>query len=137
MKCLDENFISKSSAKQRQGRAGRKCFRMYPKSAYNRFFEFPIPEILRVPLEEICLQILANSMGCTLTDIGAISICEEEMFESNSQFVDKHWVKLDKSFCKLLPLGKQLAVLPVDPKIGKMYVLFFFKFEFFFYKNFV
>lgn len=93
MSSLVETFVSKASALQRQGRAGRVrdgfCFRMYTRERYVRpspgwgdtqvgerrgqwwevmavvlfprfegFMEYSVPEILRVPLEELCLHIM-------------------------------------------------------------------------------
>ena len=85
---LAEYWISKSSAKQRAGRAGlasvlRKglvisadvngvflgrtgpgeCFRFYSKNEYEKFNEFPVPEILRTSLESVALQIRAYGLG--------------------------------------------------------------------------
>jgi HrpA-like RNA helicase len=52
---------SQASAEQRKGRAGRtgpgQCFRMYSASEYEAFPAFPAPEIKRVRLESVVLQI--------------------------------------------------------------------------------
>uniref|UniRef100_A0A8C3JHZ4 ATP-dependent RNA helicase DHX29 n=1 Tax=Calidris pygmaea TaxID=425635 RepID=A0A8C3JHZ4_9CHAR len=62
MSSLEETFVSKASALQRQGRAGRVrdgfCFRMYTRDRFESFMEYSVPEILRVPLEELCLHIM-------------------------------------------------------------------------------
>ncbi|KAK1884286.1 ATP-dependent RNA helicase dhx29 [Dissostichus eleginoides] len=51
MSSLVETFVSKASALQRQGRAGRVrsgfCFRLYPKFRFDSFMDYSIPEILR------------------------------------------------------------------------------------------
>ncbi|KAJ3215648.1 DEAH (Asp-Glu-Ala-His) box polypeptide 34 [Dinochytrium kinnereticum] len=64
---LSEYWISQSSAKQRTGRAGRtgpgECFRLYSAKEHDRLNEFPIPEIMRMPLEPTLLQILAYGLG--------------------------------------------------------------------------
>ncbi|KAI6196956.1 hypothetical protein M3Y94_01168600 [Aphelenchoides besseyi] len=55
--------VSKSSAKQRAGRAGRvlagKCFRLYPESEYAKLPPSQIPEIQRVNLASAILQLKA------------------------------------------------------------------------------
>ncbi len=57
---LVEVWGSQASAKQRSGRAGRvgpgTCWRLYPRLMENRMLPYNIPEILRVPLEDLLLQ---------------------------------------------------------------------------------
>jgi HrpA-like RNA helicase len=80
---LSEFWISISSAKQRSGRAGRtgpgvvsylifhlslKCYRLYTKAEYDHFNEFPVPEILRSPLDGIFLQIFAYPSIASLSE---------------------------------------------------------------------
>ncbi|CEF65027.1 ATP-dependent RNA helicase DHX8 [Strongyloides ratti] len=55
--------ISKASAKQRAGRAGRtrpgKCFRLYTEESYNTIMSAQTsPEILRANISSVCLQLL-------------------------------------------------------------------------------
>jgi len=56
--------ISKASANQRRGRAGRVrdgyCFRLYTSLSYERLASYSVPEILRVPLEELCLHTMVG-----------------------------------------------------------------------------
>lgn len=65
MQRLKEFPISKASAKQRMGRAGRTgpgvCYRIYSEKTYNEYREYSEAEIHRVPLESILLQMI--SMG--------------------------------------------------------------------------
>lgn len=67
MSRLSEFWISKASAKQRAGRAGRtgpgECFRLYSENEYNHFHDFAIPEIQRSPLEPLLLQIKCMDLG--------------------------------------------------------------------------
>ena len=61
MSSLASGWISQANAKQRSGRAGRSrpgvCFRLYSQKMYDAMDEFQTPELLRTPLEEVCLQI--------------------------------------------------------------------------------
>ena len=65
MSSLTEVFVSKASAKQRQGRAGRVregfCFRLFTADKGHKMADFTVPEIMRVPLEELCLTIMVSS----------------------------------------------------------------------------
>ncbi|KAJ1491686.1 P-loop containing nucleoside triphosphate hydrolase protein, partial [Baffinella frigidus] len=62
-----EYWISKASANQRKGRAGRtgpgQCFRLYSQEQFNAFNDFAIPEIHRVPLESTALQIKVSTVS--------------------------------------------------------------------------
>ena len=57
---LQEGWISRASADQRKGRAGRtgpgKCFRMYSEAEFNDFRPFSLPEVQRIRLESVVLQ---------------------------------------------------------------------------------
>lgn len=59
---LQSSWVSKASAKQREGRAGRCqpgiCYHLYSKLRADSLPEFQLPEIKRIPIEELCLQVL-------------------------------------------------------------------------------
>jgi len=58
---LQSSWISKASAKQREGRAGRCqpgiCYHLYSRTRAVSLPDFQIPEIRRMPIEELCLQV--------------------------------------------------------------------------------
>lgn len=58
---LQEFWISRASAEQRKGRAGRTgpgvCYRLYAESDYDAFSPYPVPEIQRVALDALVLQV--------------------------------------------------------------------------------
>ncbi|EWC45097.1 hypothetical protein DRE_06236 [Drechslerella stenobrocha 248] len=61
---FDVEWISKASAAQRSGRAGRtgpgQCYRLYSSAVFERDFDqFAKPEILRMPIEGVVLQMKA------------------------------------------------------------------------------
>lgn len=66
--CLFPTWISKASCKQRRGRAGRVkpgvCYHMFPKAMHeHHFIDHQLPEIMRTPLEQLCLQIKSLRLG--------------------------------------------------------------------------
>ena len=65
MQKLKEFWVSQASAEQRKGRAGRTgpgvCFRLYSQEQYDSFEAYTTPEIQRVPLDSLVLQMI--SMG--------------------------------------------------------------------------
>ncbi|KND02720.1 uncharacterized protein SPPG_01803 [Spizellomyces punctatus DAOM BR117] len=121
---LSEFWISQSSAKQRAGRAGRtgpgECYRFYSKKEYDRLNEFPVPEILRMPLEPLLLQILAYGLGDP-RDFDFI----ERPADANISFSIMRLQDLGALDRKeaLTALGRVLAMLPLDVVLGKMLIL--------------
>lgn len=67
MSSLVTTLVSKASAKQRAGRAGRVregfCFRMITRARYAKLAGHTTPEIRRVPLESLCLHVLNSDLG--------------------------------------------------------------------------
>jgi HrpA-like RNA helicase len=61
MASLQECWISQASADQRKGRAGRTgpgfCYRLYSKTEFDKFDAFSPPEIHRVELTSVVLQL--------------------------------------------------------------------------------
>uniref|UniRef100_A0A8B9BHG2 Helicase C-terminal domain-containing protein n=1 Tax=Anser brachyrhynchus TaxID=132585 RepID=A0A8B9BHG2_9AVES len=60
-------WISRASAEQRKGRAGRTgpgvCYRLYAESDYDAFSPYPVPEIQRVALDALVLQVKSMGLG--------------------------------------------------------------------------
>ena len=58
---LVETWVTRAAAKQRRGRAGRTqpgvCYKLYTRTQEENMANFPVPEILRVPLENISLTV--------------------------------------------------------------------------------
>ncbi|KAG2179770.1 hypothetical protein INT43_003553 [Umbelopsis isabellina] len=124
MSKLSEFWISKASAAQRTGRAGRtgpgECFRLYSENEYNHMNEFAVPEIQRAPLEHVVLDIKALELG---------SPHEYDFIEKPSPIALESSINLLKALEALssdeqvTPLGKVLADLPIDAVLGKMLIM--------------
>jgi len=117
--------ISQASANQRKGRCGRVaegvCIRLYSEEDFLSRPEFTDPEILRTNLASVILQMAALGLGdiaefpfvdgpdrrqvkdgvALLTELGALQPAEDGR-------------------TRLTPLGRRLAQLPVDPRLGRM-----------------
>jgi HrpA-like RNA helicase len=124
MSRLQEFWISRASAEQRKGRAGRTgpgvCYRLYSQDDYNLFNEFTTPEIKRVPLNTLLLQMI--SMG--LKNVRLFPFIEppdSDSIEHSLIFLIDHDALNDAE--ALTSIGRMLAELPVDVQIGKMLIM--------------
>ncbi|XP_071686344.1 DExH-box ATP-dependent RNA helicase DExH5, mitochondrial [Rutidosis leptorrhynchoides] len=124
--CLLPSWISKVSAKQRRGRAGRvqpgECYHLYPRSVYEAFAEYQLPEILRTPLQSLCLQIKSLKFGSISEFLSKALQSPELLAVQNAIEYLKIIGALDESE-NLTVLGRFLTLLPVEPKLGKMLIL--------------
>ncbi|KAK1258481.1 putative pre-mRNA-splicing factor ATP-dependent RNA helicase [Acorus gramineus] len=124
MSSMVEDWISQANAKQRQGRAGRvkpgNCFRLYTRHRFeNLMRSFQVPEMLRMPLVELCLQIKSLSLGDIKLFLSkAIEPPREDAIVSAIGML--YQVGAFEGNEELTPLGYHLAKLPVDVLIGKI-----------------
>lgn len=113
--------ISQASAQQRAGRCGRVsaglCIRLYAEVDLQARPQFTDPEILRTHLAAVILQMSALNLGrpeefpfIDAPDARQISDGFRLLFEL--QAVDEQR--------RVTALGRQLAQLPVDPRLGRM-----------------
>ncbi|WP_205340183.1 ATP-dependent RNA helicase HrpA [Denitrificimonas caeni] len=113
--------ISRASANQRQGRCGRVeagiCIRLYSEADYLGRPEFTDPEILRTNLAAVILQMLHLRLGA-IEDFPFIEPPEGKAI-SDGFNVLQELSAVDRDSL-LTPLGKQLARLPIDPRVGRM-----------------
>ncbi|XP_034047813.1 ATP-dependent RNA helicase DHX29 [Thalassophryne amazonica] len=126
MSSLVETFVSKASALQRQGRAGRVqngfCFRLYPQFRFDSFMDYSVPEILRVPLEELCLHIMKCQYGSPEDFLSRALDPPQPQSVSNAVNLLRKIGACHPNSHLLTPLGHHLASLPVNVKIGKMLI---------------
>ncbi|KAM6273148.1 putative ATP-dependent RNA helicase DHX57 isoform 1-T2 [Spheniscus humboldti] len=127
MESLEDTFVSKANALQRKGRAGRVasgvCFHLFSSHHYShQLIKQQLPEIQRVPLEQLCLRIKILEMFSAQSLHSVLSrLIEpprtESLRASKLRLQDLGALTPDE---KLTPLGYHLASLPVDVRIGKL-----------------
>ncbi|XP_028107992.1 DExH-box ATP-dependent RNA helicase DExH3 isoform X1 [Camellia sinensis] len=124
--CLLPSWISQASARQRRGRAGRvqpgECYHLYPQCVYEAFAEYQLPELLRTPLNSLCLQIKSLQVGSIGDFLSAALQPPESLAVQNAVDFLKMIGALDENE-NLTHLGGFLSMLPVDPKLGKMLIM--------------
>ncbi|KAM3874757.1 putative ATP-dependent RNA helicase DHX34 [Diretmus argenteus] len=124
MQRLQEFWISRASSEQRKGRAGRTgpgvCYRLYAESDYDAFAPYPVPEIHRVALDSLVLQMKSMCVGDPLSFV-FIDPPPTASIQTAVTYL-KEQGALD-SRGELTSIGSLLAQLPVDVVIGKMLVL--------------
>ncbi|KAI8792942.1 ATP-dependent RNA helicase YTHDC2 [Biomphalaria glabrata] len=122
---LKSNWISKASALQRKGRAGRcqpgKCYHLFSRPRYMHLHDFQTPEILRLPLQELCLQckLLAPLNESVIDFLQKCPQAPPQLVIHNAVQILKQIDAFDP-FEDLTELGQHLADLPIEPRLGKM-----------------
>lgn len=123
--CLLPTWISKASARQRRGRAGRvqpgECYHLYPRCVYDAFADYQLPELLRTPLQSLCLQIKSLRLGSISEFLSSALQSPEALSVQNAIEYLKVIGALDDNE-ELTVLGRHLSMLPVEPKLGKMLI---------------
>ena len=123
---LIEGWISGASAKQRKGRAGRVrpgvCYSLFTSDRARKMRAHPVPEIMRVPLEEVCLHIRKLQLGLCKDFLGRMvqPPHSHAIDAAVSALTNIGAISEDET---LTPLGHHLAGLPVDCRIGKLLLL--------------
>ncbi|MEU0491776.1 ATP-dependent RNA helicase HrpA [Nocardiopsis sp. NPDC006139] len=118
--------ISQASANQRKGRSGRVsegiCIRLYSEEDFLSRPEYTDPEILRTNLASVILQMAALGLG----DVAAFPFVDgpdhRQIKDGVNLLTELGALHPDPSGAKrrLTPLGRRLAQLPVDPRLGRM-----------------
>ncbi|KAJ4313738.1 hypothetical protein N0V94_006802 [Neodidymelliopsis sp. IMI 364377] len=113
--------VSRASATQRSGRAGRtrpgKCFRLYTESAFKNLEEATFPEIQRSNLAPVLLQLL--NLGITnLVRFDYLSAPPSALVTRALDLLYSLGA-LDTNARLTKPLGTRMAELPLEPQLSR------------------
>ncbi|OBA24153.1 P-loop containing nucleoside triphosphate hydrolase protein [Metschnikowia bicuspidata var. bicuspidata NRRL YB-4993] len=123
---FEVDWVSKASADQRAGRAGRTgpghCYRLFSSAIYEEYFDqFSQPEILRMPVEATVLTM--KSMGIdhivnfpfpTPPDRGSLAKAERLLVTLGA---------LDQAQKHITDLGRTMAHFPLSPRYAKILIV--------------
>lgn len=120
MNVLNLERVSASSAEQRAGRAGRtgpgRCVRLWSRLEQNNLRKQDAPEVLRLDLVDALLQL--KSFGVVPQEFPWLGPPDEQSLSEGLKTLELLGA-LDSSG-GLTPVGRQLAVLPMHPRLGRL-----------------
>ena len=113
--------VSQASANQRKGRCGGVaegvCIRLYDEEDFESRAEFTEPEILRTNLASVILQMKLLGFG-EIEKFPFLDVPDKRLIKDGYRILEEIGaVAADR---KVTRIGRQLARLPVDPRIGRM-----------------
>jgi ATP-dependent helicase HrpA len=116
--------ISQASANQRAGRCGRTsagiCIRLYTEEDYASRPEFTEPEILRTNLASVILQMAALDLG-EVAKFPFVDPPDSRNVADGIRLLEELGaVTPGHGSLRLTDVGRKLARLPVDPRLGRM-----------------
>ena len=125
--------VSQASANQRAGRCGRVapgvCIRLYSEEDFTGRPPFTEPEILRTNLAAVILQMAAADLGDIASfpfveapDAAQVSDGLRLLAELGALHENRgaRRPRRPERTVTLTPVGRQLAAIPVDPRMGRM-----------------
>ncbi len=120
---LPVEAISQASANQRAGRCGRTepgvCIRLYEEEDFASRPEFTDPEIRRTNLASVVLQMLHLRLG-DIRHFPFVDAPDERYIKDGFNLLQELQAVDDSR--KITDIGRIIARLPVDPRIGRMLI---------------
>lgn len=126
MESLELVWVSRANAQQRKGRAGRVmsgvAIHLFTRHRFNcHLLSQPVPEIQRVPLEQLLLRIKTSPNFKNMSVMSVLSgilesPTDENILSAVKRLQDVGAFDMNEN---LTPLGHHLSELPVDVRIGK------------------
>ncbi|KAJ3542555.1 hypothetical protein NM208_g4038 [Fusarium decemcellulare] len=118
----DIGWISKASANQRSGRAGRTgpghCYRLYSSAVYERDFPaFTDPELLRMPIEGIVLQLKAMNLQHVVNFPFPTPPDRRALAKSEKLLT---YLSAISSTGQVTQIGQTMSVFPLSPRFARI-----------------
>lgn len=115
-------WISKASASQRAGRAGRTgpghCYRLYSSAVFERdFVEHSEPEILRMPVEGVVLQLKSMGLQHVINFPFPTPPDRENLYRAEKLLKYLGAINMDG---QITLAGRELSAYPLSPRLSKM-----------------
>lgn len=123
---LGTAWAAKANVKQRKGRAGRVCegvcYRLFTSAQHQAMESEQEPEMLVVPLEQICLSTLALGLGNCQEVLGA-ALDPPPAKQIDTALKTLKDLGATDGHEKLTPLGNKLCQLHMEPRLAKMLLM--------------
>ncbi|OAP57430.1 hypothetical protein AYL99_08168 [Fonsecaea erecta] len=122
---LEEVWASQAACKQRRGRAGRvragKCYKLFTRNVEAAMAASPAPEMLRMPLEQLCLSVKATGSARNVEEFLANTISPPDARAVATALKTlRRMGALEND--RLTGLGNYLAMIPADLRCAKLLV---------------
>ncbi|KAF9783494.1 P-loop containing nucleoside triphosphate hydrolase protein [Thelephora terrestris] len=122
------SWISKASATQRAGRAGRTgpghCYRLYSSAVFENYFdEFSKPEILRMPIDGVVLQMKSMHIDAVVNFPFPTPPSRDMLLKSEKLLT--HLGALQKTGtgeAQITDMGRSMALFPLSPRYSRMLI---------------
>ncbi|OAQ95980.1 hypothetical protein LLEC1_02853 [Akanthomyces lecanii] len=118
----DIGWISKASANQRAGRAGRTgpghCYRLYSSAVFERDFEeFADPELLRMPIEGVVLQLKSMNLQ-NVVNFPFPTPPERQSLTTAEKLLE--YLSAVSSSGQITQIGQTMSVFPISPRFARI-----------------
>ncbi|KAI9697999.1 MAG: putative ATP-dependent RNA helicase DHR1 [Candelina mexicana] len=122
---FEVGWISKASASQRAGRAGRTgpghCYRLYSSAVYERDFEeHTRPEILRTPIEGVVLQLKGMNLQNVVNFPFPTPPDQQRLVKAEKLLSFLGALSLDGEITKA---GAAMSIYPLSPRFSRMLLI--------------
>jgi ATP-dependent RNA helicase DHX37/DHR1 len=122
---FEVGWISKASASQRAGRAGRTgpghCYKLYSSAVFERDFqEFAEPEILRMPIEGVVLQLKAMNLQ-HVVNFPFPTPPDRSSLASSEKLLT--YLSAISPSGQITPSGITMSIFPLSPRFARILLI--------------